>query len=62
MLTEIYAKMSYFEIEFGKRGLDIEMKGKALFWIVAISFLSGVTVGVYLEAKKDVLKKRFRKN
>lgn len=54
--------MSYFEIEFGKRGLDIEMKGKALFWIVAISFLSGVTVGVYLDAKKDVLKKRFRKN
>lgn len=54
--------MSYFEIELGKRGLDIEMKGKALFWIVAISFLSGVTVGVYLEAKKDVLKKRFRKN
>lgn len=31
------------------------MKGKALFWIVA--FLSGVTVGVYLEAKNDMLKK-----
>lgn len=55
-------KMLYFEIEFGKWGFDIEMKGKVLFWIVVILFLFGVMVGVYFEVKKDVLKKRFRKN
>lgn len=59
MYSAFHATCHILEIEFGKRaGLEIEMKGNALFWIVA--FLSGVTVGVYLEAKNDMLKKKIQ--
>lgn len=37
---------SELEIEFGKHGVEIEMKGKTLFWLVTISALAGFAAGV----------------
>lgn len=55
--------MSDFEIEIGKHGLEVEAKGKALFWIVTATFLTGLAVGVYVGYKGghkiDKFKKRW---
>lgn len=38
--------MSVIDIElFGKHGFEMEAKGRGLFWIVAVSFLTGLVVG-----------------
>lgn len=37
--------MSDFEIEIGKDGLEIEAKGKGLFWIATLSFVAGLIIG-----------------
>lgn len=56
-------RMSDFEIEIGKHGLEVEAKGKALFWIVTATFLTGLAVGVYVGYKGghkiDKFKKRW---
>lgn len=43
--------MSEFELEIGKKGLEIEAKGKALFWIVALTFVAGLGIGSILGFK-----------
>lgn len=37
--------MADLDIEFGKHGLEVEAKGKALFWIATLSFLAGLAIG-----------------
>lgn len=37
--------MSALDIEIGKHGLEVEAKGKGIFWIATISFLAGLVIG-----------------
>ena len=37
-----------FDFEIGKRGVEMQVKGRALFWIVTISFGLGVCAGIYI--------------
>lgn len=54
-------RMSDFEIEIGKHGLEVEAKGKALFWIVTATFLTGLAVGVYVGYKGGHKIDKFKK-
>lgn len=47
-----------FDFEVGKRGIEMQVKGRALFWIVTITFGIGVCAGIYIYRKKDLLKKK----
>lgn len=50
-----------FEIEIGKYGLEVEVKGKVLFWIVMVMFLIGLVVGVYVGYKGGYKIDKFKK-
>lgn len=41
----LYTEMSDLDIEIGKHGLEVEAKGKAIFWIATLSFLAGLVIG-----------------
>ena len=46
-----------FDFEIGKQGVEMQVKGRALFWIVTISFGLGVCAGIYICKKKQLFKR-----
>lgn len=58
--------MSALDIEYGKHGLEIEAKGKGIFWIATLSFLAGLAIGgilgFKLRDKGGKLVKKMKKN
>jgi hypothetical protein len=47
-----------FDFEIGKRGVEMQVNGRALFWIVTISFGLGVCVAIYICKKKQLFKRQ----
>lgn len=47
-----------FDFEIGKRGVEMQVKGRALFWIVAVSFGLGICAGIYICKKKQLFKRK----
>lgn len=37
--------MGELEIEIGDDGLEVEVSGKVIFWIAAVSFVAGLVIG-----------------
>ena len=56
--------MSVIDIEFGKDGLEVEAKNSGLFWIVAITFVTGLAlggvIGFQMRDKGGKLAKKFK--
>lgn len=48
-------------VRFWDYGLEVEVKGKVLFWIVMVMFLIGLVVGVYVGYKGGYKIDKFKK-
>lgn len=40
--------MPVLDIEYGRRGLEVEAKGKVILWVAFFSFIGGLAIGGYL--------------